>query len=645
MTFVKDPLNATQPREIIEYSQDLEDRVDGGIQEVTEQLAQTATKSEVNQLIGGIAEGTPLFADDVSEMTNTERLYVNLSDGYIYVHDGSVWINTGKQYQSTGLSDMSVNYKKTDFLELDTSRNMFDGDYKSFSLPGGQSSGYTYQENRPDGYGAIIKVKPNEKYSISTKKQFNGVYKIVALDRILVDGEHFLPLDFATTSGTTENGMALTLNTGDLGQYLYIGLTQPTYLKVVENDFPIYPYEDESYPIQPIGIDVYSKKETREIGDKLNLNSVPLKVLENERSENIFDGKMLHIGKYYRVNNGELHDLEWYNTSDYYLLNEGETKLIANRTLRDDRSLIFTFWNNDKTAYLGGTNILGVETNIEVDIPQGAVYVQISASPEDFNGLIVEHGDEITGDGSYYYYPKGLVIPESNISATPLKYNRNILWLGDSLSQLRNLPDLTAEMMRSKVTDGSFAGGSLTRHRFGYHGQSVRPITQQILNNDFSELLDALDYQESEGSNVTAKRVNYNNLVNADYTDFDTVVVFAGTNDFGGAQVDLTEFENDIHILIENLIGINPLMQIYVFTPLYRGDWDTPNNKGKTLVDYNEVIMRVCREYNIPTKDLFTESGINEINATTFLNADLLHQNDDGDRLLASKIAKFISSN
>ena len=30
MTFVKDPLNATTPREIIEYSQDLEDRVENG---------------------------------------------------------------------------------------------------------------------------------------------------------------------------------------------------------------------------------------------------------------------------------------------------------------------------------------------------------------------------------------------------------------------------------------------------------------------------------------------------------------------------------------------------------------------------------------------------------------------------------------
>lgn len=41
MTFVKDPLNATEPREIIEYSQDLENRIDGGFEEVIEQLAQT----------------------------------------------------------------------------------------------------------------------------------------------------------------------------------------------------------------------------------------------------------------------------------------------------------------------------------------------------------------------------------------------------------------------------------------------------------------------------------------------------------------------------------------------------------------------------------------------------------------------------
>ena len=51
MTFVKDPLNATEPREIIEYSQDLENRVEEGFDNVDEQLNEIPAD-------GGITSGS-----------------------------------------------------------------------------------------------------------------------------------------------------------------------------------------------------------------------------------------------------------------------------------------------------------------------------------------------------------------------------------------------------------------------------------------------------------------------------------------------------------------------------------------------------------------------------------------------------------
>lgn len=66
--------------------------------------------SEIDSLrsqIAGLAEGSPLVASSVSEMTDTTRIYVNTTDGHWYYHDGSAWTDGGI-YQATELPDDTV---------------------------------------------------------------------------------------------------------------------------------------------------------------------------------------------------------------------------------------------------------------------------------------------------------------------------------------------------------------------------------------------------------------------------------------------------------------------------------------------------------------------------------------------------------
>lgn len=80
----------------------------GAINELDSQLAETVKKSEVQNMIGNLSDATPLFANNVSEMTDTSRLYVNLADGYLYNNDGTEWVSTGVLYQSTGIAEKSI---------------------------------------------------------------------------------------------------------------------------------------------------------------------------------------------------------------------------------------------------------------------------------------------------------------------------------------------------------------------------------------------------------------------------------------------------------------------------------------------------------------------------------------------------------
>lgn len=76
--------------------------------EISSQLEHKASKDDVAK----ISTGTPLFASSKSEMTDTTKNYVNITDGYIYIYNNNSWEKTNIKYQSTGLSDNQVTKNK-----------------------------------------------------------------------------------------------------------------------------------------------------------------------------------------------------------------------------------------------------------------------------------------------------------------------------------------------------------------------------------------------------------------------------------------------------------------------------------------------------------------------------------------------------
>lgn len=141
--------------------------------------------------------------------------------------------------------------------------------------------------------------------------------------------------------------------------------------------------------------------------------------------------------------------------------------------------------------------------------------------------------------------------------------------------------------------------------------------------------------------------------------DADIVVVFGGTNDFGhgdaplGTMDDRTPytFYGALHCLYTALTEKYPDVPVVILTPLHRLNEDSPKGDNKpapvgTLKEYVNIIREVAEYYSFPVLDLYKESGLQPkipVIQQKYI-PDGLHPNDDGNAILAHKIARFLET-
>ena len=142
--------------------------------------------------------------------------------------------------------------------------------------------------------------------------------------------------------------------------------------------------------------------------------------------------------------------------------------------------------------------------------------------------------------------------------------------------------------------------------------------------------------------------------------DADVVMVFGGTNDFGHGEAPIGEmsdrtpdtFYGALHTLYSSLIERYPDSKIAILTPTHRISEDNPRGDGSKLADgallkdYVEAIREVAEYYSLPILDLYKDSGLQPKIAIIKEKyvPDGLHPNDEGHKILADKIAKFIKN-
>lgn len=144
----------------------------------------------------------------------------------------------------------------------------------------------------------------------------------------------------------------------------------------------------------------------------------------------------------------------------------------------------------------------------------------------------------------------------------------------------------------------------------------------------------------------------------------DLVVVYGGVNDYihgdayFGRMEDRTPetFCGAVYFIMELLKSLYPEKPIVFVTPAHCNfsgisDKEVSNRPmkkpdAKPLVEYVKVIKERGRELGIPVLDLFENLGIdpnNEEDKAKY-TADGLHFNDEGQKILAEVIGKFLTS-
>lgn len=101
---------------IDEQDQTIEDNFDAQNQRIT----------SVENLVGTAIQGTPLVASSTADMTETDRIYVNTTDGHWYYYDGEAWTDGGT-YQATGIGTGAIDVPNlNDRLKSQTNQTIVD---------------------------------------------------------------------------------------------------------------------------------------------------------------------------------------------------------------------------------------------------------------------------------------------------------------------------------------------------------------------------------------------------------------------------------------------------------------------------------------------------------------------------------------
>lgn len=115
--------------------------------------------------------------------------------------------------------------------------------------------------------------------------------------------------------------------------------------------------------------------------------------------------------------------------------------------------------------------------------------------------------------------------------------------------------------------------------------------------------------------------------------DYDTIVVFGGTNDFGHS-VSLDVFKQSVNNTLTTLCTKYPTAKMFLITPPQRSDL-SENKRNNTLWDFVEILKECAQKYGFKIVDVYSESGITTFNTNVYTK-DNLHPNGTGMAMIAN---------
>lgn len=534
-----------------------------------------------------VLNGNFTKVENVSEMTDTTKTYVNTTDGYWYYYNGTQWVQGGV-YQSTVIEENSIdgsNIKNKSIQPYKLSEVDEHKQYEIFKYstiyPKRLVNGV--KQDATNFYCTdIVAIDPSTRINVrltgidvcdivqyDSAKQFIANTRITGnANRTLSDNTYYIALSYRITDTTNNYIYALNLNLNPLNNFYNI---------------PYLLNKDINYDLNSI-----SPFKLKEVVEQ------PLKTV-------------LKFAEWYpyvfSVTNNNLIPSNEYVTSSFVRVQPG-TIIIPARSLEGDFEKLLTY-TEDKTFRRAGA----ITTN-GYTVPSDCYYVALCINKNDkSNDFLI---------------------------CNSLTDKLNIEWL-----------NLTEESQVSK--DGITFGDSLWANSKGNYNYPNTPYNQStgecIGYDDHLALVNInVDNRAVSGQTIVQGINTIKNIVQSDVEDKDFIIISYGRNDFrtdvplgtlqnSGTTFDETTYIGCLQKAIEHLQGLNPNLKIVIWTPTQSnangyGIYNT-NADGKKMIDYVNACKEVGQLYSCEVVDMYSNCGINMINLQRF-TFEGVHLTNDG---------------
>lgn len=583
---------------------------------INEQMDKKASKEDVAR----ISDGTPLFANSVSEMKDTSRNYVNLTDRFIYIFNGSNFEKSNMLYQSQGISNDSVNPAMIkDGVEFNNLYNYYitcvDGSYITATGEIVPNENGSYAKIPVTPLTKISIFKPSGKYDIESGAILFVNSKGNKVD--LINGTTFI------------NGKYNDIN--------YITISPPSTTTHVLFNVKLTDYDDRFTTIVEIGEQITIKETqiTKIFNKKIKDDELTTLFNKFVKSINLSGKNLYNFSSDYIPDKLSIMDGTLMNSVGWGVAQikaKGKTTYslyMPSGNYSEDIGTIAFYKNSTLISYIIGTNFINGKYN-------GVNYITFT-TPENTNLIYItcKRPNEPLIDNSetLKIFEKDKI--DDNI------FNEYVVSINGHF-----IKNYNENIHSLKGVKWGFVGDSLTERNSRTLKNYIDYIVEETGIIAVNLGVSGSGYKKREDDN----NAFYQRVQNID-NDFNIITIFGSGNDLSLTLGNVTDNDTStvfgcVNETIKRIYAKMPCVKLGIISPT---PWiNYPNyTDGNAMELLSNGLKEICRRGSIPFLDLYNCSNLRPwdktFRALMYSRDDEngVHPDENGHKQFYKKILKF----
>lgn len=539
---------------------------------------------------------------------------------------GSVAVVGPNMVGSEELTNKSVNYAKTDFLEVDV--NLFDPTKVIQGYSVSNTNGQLITDNAERFAWGYYKIDPNTTYTRT------GPHAMAFYDANLSFISGLPTSNDHRTFTTPSNAVWIrgtTTTTNPVGTYMIV--------------------KGSALPADYTPFSLKFSKSISMDDIVLPKGSVePINTTFLTRTVNFFEKSKVFLGRAISSTNGNLVSAGNNFASSDFLVVDPNVDYIKSGVHQ------IAFYNSSQ-VFISGR---GASQTLTFKTPVNCQFIRVTVNTDSdpLDRYMVVKGTTLPES----YIPNGYTLTSdiflgksSNASDTGYK---NMAWTsyGDSNTHLERWQSKVVDKLGLVHTLRGISGTTIAFKRMIFY-----------VNSDGSYAGRESDGQQPPNTTAIQGNMANEERINTLPANTKLITIMGGTNDWqrsiplGNAESENEEdFYGALNLMIKRLYVRMPTVRIVFMTPPWgkvpgRTDPDTgtswsdslgfKNLHGLTVLDYATVVKEVARKYGIPCVDIYGESGMNDYTTGQFFSGtDFIHPNNSGGQRISDLVIGKLKS-